>query len=50
MRCRRNGSLIVFLVVLGVALALTILLPVKCILFVLAVLLGYLSFMILTRF
>lgn len=50
MRCYQKGNVARLLVILGVALLLTLILPVKFILFILTVLLSYLGFIILTRF
>lgn len=50
MRCFHNGNIVQFLFILGAALLLTLILPVKFILFILTVLLIYLGFIILTRF
>lgn len=50
MRCFHNRNIIQLLFLLGAALLLTLILPVKFILFLLTVLLIYLSFIILTRF
>ena len=49
MRCFHNGNIVQFLFILGAALLLTLILPVKFILFILTVLLIYLGFIILTR-